>query len=464
MSEPDPSKAVFSATDTLREPPDDRSFEADLAGLAARFTHESGGGLSPELSAELALEIVLNEIVEQACLSTGATGAAIVLERDGEMTCRASSGPTAPELGSRLETLSGLSGECVCTRRTQWSDDAWSDPRADAEASERLGVRSVIVMPLLREDRLVGVFELFSTQPYAFGVRDERVLELLAERTLKSLDSAVHALDPEPVAVPEPLADPHPLPPMDEPAANFTEVKQVVDISEHRTESSKSRPLDAVTWALGAAVLGAAVLVGIVLGRHLVISQSARAQNQGIVSGSESRPATTQLANVPKKMPERPAKAPAQAKTNSWVATPPGGLLVFDRGKEVFRLPPGKNSGPESAPVQPAAELEPESAMQVPQESAERELIHRVEPLYPEAARQQNIQGEVVLEVHIAADGSVQEVQVVSGLPPLTQASTEAVRQWKFRKKMVNGRAVETQTRITLTFRLPAQAMLTTPN
>jgi len=78
-------------------------FESDFVELAARFAAHGAGNFSPELSAELALEIVLNEIVEGACLAMGATGAAIVLERDGEMSCRASSGDTAPELGARLD-------------------------------------------------------------------------------------------------------------------------------------------------------------------------------------------------------------------------------------------------------------------------------------------------------------------------------------------------------------------------
>ena len=53
--------------------------ESDLGELAALFAAHSGGGLSAEVSTDLALEIVLNEIVEQACLATGATGAAIAL-------------------------------------------------------------------------------------------------------------------------------------------------------------------------------------------------------------------------------------------------------------------------------------------------------------------------------------------------------------------------------------------------
>src|SRR5271167_3158398 len=83
--------------------------ESDLGELAALFAAHSGGGLSAEVSTDLALEIVLNEIVEQACLATGATGAAIVLARGDEMVCRASTGNTAPELGARLDDKPGVS-------------------------------------------------------------------------------------------------------------------------------------------------------------------------------------------------------------------------------------------------------------------------------------------------------------------------------------------------------------------
>src|SRR5579862_5544669 len=96
-SDPGPSQADVSAAGVLRERAQNVHFEADLAQLAAVFSAH-GGGVSPELSADLALEIVLNEIAVQACLSTGATGAAIALLRDGEMVCRASDGVTAPGL------------------------------------------------------------------------------------------------------------------------------------------------------------------------------------------------------------------------------------------------------------------------------------------------------------------------------------------------------------------------------
>src|SRR3984957_19105668 len=180
--------------------PNPAGFESDLAELAAKFAAHGGESFPADLSAELALEIVLNEIVEQACLATGATGAAVVLERDGEMVCQASSGPMAPELGARLDVASGLSGECIRTGQTQRCDDAQTDPRADATASQRLGVRSALVLPLIdahrsdatRSDgnRVVGLFEVFSPRAWAFGDRDERTLEALSVRVMRNLERA----------------------------------------------------------------------------------------------------------------------------------------------------------------------------------------------------------------------------------------------------------------------------------
>src|SRR5580704_10834828 len=173
--------------------PNPAGFESDLAELAAKFAAHGGESFPADLSAELALEIVLNEIVEQACLATGATGAAVVLERDGEMVCGASSGPTAPQLGARQDVASGLSGECIRTGQTQRCDDAETDPRADATASQRLGVRSAMVLPLIdvnRGNRVVGLFEVFSPRAWAFGDRDERTLEALSVRVLRNLERA----------------------------------------------------------------------------------------------------------------------------------------------------------------------------------------------------------------------------------------------------------------------------------
>ena len=82
-------------------------------------------------------------------------------------------------------------------------------------------------------------------------------------------------------------------------------------------------------------------------------------------------------------------------------------------------------------------------------------LVVRVEPEYPEAAKQQNIQGPVVLNALVGTDGSVRDLKVVSGNPELVKAATDAVRQWKFRPHLLKGQPTEFETRITVNFQLP---------
>ena len=102
--------------------------------------------------------------------------------------------------------------------------------------------------------------------------------------------------------------------------------------------------------------------------------------------------------------------------------------------------------------VQRASAVEPAGVVELSPELAEGSLLHRVEPEYPEEARQQRIQGAVVLDVRIGGDGGVQEVKLISGQPQLADAAMAAVRQWRFKPRV---RAVEMQTRVTLNFRMP---------
>jgi len=60
-----------------------------------------------------------------------------------------------------------------------------------------------------------------------------------------------------------------------------------------------------------------------------------------------------------------------------------------------------------------------------------------------------------VLQVAIGRDGSVQELKLVKGYFVLAKSAIAAVKQWKFRPYSVNGRALETQTTITVTFTYP---------
>ena len=75
-----------------------------------------------------------------------------------------------------------------------------------------------------------------------------------------------------------------------------------------------------------------------------------------------------------------------------------------------------------------------------------------VPPDYPLLARQMKVQGAVSLQALIARDGTIQELQIVSGPEILAAAAREAVKQWHFKPYLQNGQPVETQAKITVNF------------
>jgi GAF domain-containing protein len=129
------------------------------------------------------LDAALQLLADRAQYITGATGAAIALRRNGmnDMLCRASAGSNAPELGALLSTEFGLSGESVRTRQPLRCDDAECDVRVNREVCRQLGIASVVVMPVVNDDGVLGVFELFSGRVNAFGERDLSAVQRLSE-------------------------------------------------------------------------------------------------------------------------------------------------------------------------------------------------------------------------------------------------------------------------------------------
>jgi len=79
-------------------------------------------------------------------------------------------------------------------------------------------------------------------------------------------------------------------------------------------------------------------------------------------------------------------------------------------------------------------------------------LIHRVEPVYPPLPRQMGRSGRVELRAIVATDGSIQSLQVVSGDLLFIQSALDAVQQWRYRPTILNGKPVEIDTFITVTY------------
>ena len=83
-------------------------------------------------------------------------------------------------------------------------------------------------------------------------------------------------------------------------------------------------------------------------------------------------------------------------------------------------------------------------------------LIHRVQPSYPPLARSAHIQGPVELAAIISREGRIEHLQLISGHPMLVPAALDAVSQWRYRPYVLNGEAIEVETRITVNFILAA--------
>jgi TonB family protein len=401
-----------------------------------------GGGTG---SFDLALDLVLNEVVEEARLATRASGAAIALARDGEMVCRATTGGNAPDLGVRLETTSGLSGACLQTGTIQQCSDTETDLRVNAEACRRLGVRSILVLPLGDGKDRFGILEVFSSWPNAFSDRDVNTLQALARRVVENKRGA----EREDAVLPS-VEEKSPAPAI-QLSTSSESTSSEFSSSEYEPpwepdgggliEKRSSRGSDVWTSILGVLVIMVAVVLGLALGwREAIVrglgaesqkraSASSANANRGTDSaGAPAKPAPAgdlaQAANGPVSVPKPASAAPA-------VQPPSGGLVVTQNGKVIYRSP--------------------EAAGDV---SASR-LIHSVEPLYPPDAKAQHLEGLVTLDVQIGGEGAVHNIAVVEGNPVLADAAVQAVRQWRYRPYAVDGRPVEMLTRITIRFTLP---------
>jgi putative methionine-R-sulfoxide reductase with GAF domain len=156
----------------------------------------TGVGVAPQRREPIAdaaqrdMEAALQLLAERAQYLTGASGASIGLREGGEMVCRAGAGRVAPTPGAEIEADSGLTAESIRTRQLVRCDNVEDDSRVNRESCRELGVKSAMVMPLLREQEVVGVFELVADRESAFEESDVAVLMRLAEMALTVVEYA----------------------------------------------------------------------------------------------------------------------------------------------------------------------------------------------------------------------------------------------------------------------------------
>jgi GAF domain-containing protein len=155
--------------------PSSESAERDLC---------SDGAIHPT---EVDFQPAIHLIAERAQSLTRATGAAIALRKGKDIVCRARTGRTAPDLGVRIQTDSGISAECVRTGEVVLCHDAQRNPQVDLASCHRLGVRSILAAPLRHFRRTLGVFEVLSSAPNAFNRADVATMQLLASMIVAAI-------------------------------------------------------------------------------------------------------------------------------------------------------------------------------------------------------------------------------------------------------------------------------------
>jgi diguanylate cyclase (GGDEF)-like protein len=162
-------------------------------------TTEISTGLSPETllaiirvqtdiaKAGVDLGVVMDLATQSAQELTRADGGVMELEEDGYMVYRAATGSAKGQLGLRLKAATSLSGLCIAQREILRCDDSETDPRVDREACRRVGLRSMIVVPLRHGDTAIGVIKVLSSKPGFFSDVDVRTLSMISDLVSASM-------------------------------------------------------------------------------------------------------------------------------------------------------------------------------------------------------------------------------------------------------------------------------------
>lgn len=178
----------------------------------------------------------------------------------------------------------------------------------------------------------------------------------------------------------------------------------------------------------------------------------APAQQSGPASG---RPHTGTVSPVPITPVLQPDHIPDRtAMINDIGNAPP---VASDGGSSIPGVPGGVGdptifgNGRNLPPPPPPVDTRPRGPIRVSVMDPSK-LIHKVDPVYPALMRQIRKSGRVEFRAVIAKDGTIRELTLVGGDPGFVQSAQAAVMQWRYSPTLLNGEAVEVETRITVVF------------
>lgn len=433
----------------------------------------------PKSVRNVALTLVFSEIAHQVRASTASTGSVVLLIEGGVPVYGASSGATAREVYEYLNgcsAISWLSGTLIVC------EDVDTDRRFDSASLRRLGVRSFVILPVQdKNNAVIAILEIFSSRLGAFSERDYPGLQGLGRRVADHIELADRTLASEPNVKPALRK-------------KSVTVQALVD----RYELWFNRLYVAVAgegwnFLLGTITILLAILVGWMVGRSERESAARTAAPPARTVISNPQPAVTPAApetldaisqTTPNTgTPASPAteEQPQESKATAVGSgsrrnhlksvrsepevvvsnASPNDLVIFENGKQI--LPSSSPSSPESNHLHSINSQENvasdaqdhDPAVTVSEGVAEQHLLERIEPDYSESARDQHLEGTVVLSVLIGKNGTVRGLSCVKGNSELCLLAAKAVRQWKFSPLIHNGAPASFKSQISMDFVLP---------
>lgn len=185
-------------------------------------------------------------------------------------------------------------------------------------------------------------------------------------------------------------------------------------------------------------------------------------------TGSSASPAATAGTTTPQATPSSPVSSTAAQRPSAASPAPNGTsagaaainhLNKTDSDKTVAAPNPGSQKSADnknaSSTVSANAGTSADNAVVLSTTGAEKRLIHSVPPTYPVSARSSGAEGPVVLKAMIDENGKVSSAQVVQGNAALTEAAVNAVKQWRYRPYIRDGKVVPFQTVVQIDFPRP---------
>ncbi len=428
----------------------------------------------PKSMRNVALTLVLSEIAHQVRASTASTGSVILIVEGGVPVYGASSGAIARDVSQYLSGCPAFSWQSgaltVC-------EDVEADSRFDPASLKRLGVRSFVILPIQdKNNAVIAILEIFSSRFRAFSDRDYPGLQGLGRRIADHIELADRTL------------------------ASDENVKPVLRKKSAQVQAPMGRyelwfnrlyvAVGGEGWNLflGTIAILLAILVGWMLGRSERESAARTPAHSARTVISNPQPAVAPAAaktvdavlqtgpsvaaspaNAEQPHEKRAVRLGKESRRNHRNSEPsepevvasnasPDDIVIVENG-----LPSNSPPSPESTKLRSSNSRESvasdaqdhEPAVSVSVGIAEQHLIERVEPDYPESARQQHLQGTVILSIYVGKNGTVRSLSCVTGNSELCLLAAKAVRQWKFSPLIHNGAPASFESQISMDFVLP---------